>query len=259
MTGESDEEGIEKTVKWVADKGVTYGYAYDEDLELFGQLGLSYFPSAVLVDPFGNVVYTGHPSELSEKLIEDTLANVIPSPMGEWPEALEPVAKALRMGHFGPAKRALGTLEATDLTAQIGNFLDKSVETRVAGVAAMIENLDIKGAMGALEGHADVFAGYDDALASMGKMAESLGGERAKAALVAQERMGEMEALLQSQELLGEDGKPDADRIRGLFREFQEIAGKFEGKAPGATASEWVDKLTDFVESLDAAPAGAGR
>ena len=67
MTGESDEEGIEKTVKWVADKGVTYGYAYDEDLELFGQLGLSYFPSAVLVDPFGNVVYTGHPSELSEK------------------------------------------------------------------------------------------------------------------------------------------------------------------------------------------------
>ena len=213
---------------------------------------MSYFPSAVLVDPFGNVVYTGHPSELSEKLIEDTLANVLPSPLGEWPEALAPVAKALRMGHYGPAKRALGALEASDLTAQVGSFLDKSVDIRVAGVAAMVENLDVKGAMAALEGHAEAFAGYDDALASMGKLSEALGGERAKAALVAQERMAEMEALLQSDELMGEDGKPDGERIRGLYREYQGFAEKFEGTMPGDLAADWVEKLTAFVESLDA-------
>lgn len=259
MTGETDEEGVEKTVKWVADKGVNYGYAYDEGLELFGGLGLSYFPSAVLVDPFGNVVYTGHPSELSEKLIEDTLANVLPSPLGEWPEALAPVAEALRKGHYGPAKRALGALDASDLTKQVASFLDQSVEVRVAGLAAMVESLDVKGAMAALDGHADAFAGYDDALATMGKLTEALGGERAKEALAAQERLAEMEALLQSDELMGEDGMPDADRIRRLYREFQGIAKKFDGKAPGNKAAEWVDMLTDFVESLDAEPAGAGR
>lgn len=236
MTGESDE--VDKTVKWVADKGVNYGYAYDEDLKLFGKLGLNSFPSAILVDPFGNVVYSGHPSRLSEELIDETLANVLPAPMGEWPEALAPVADKLTMGHFGPAKRALGALEASELTAQVGMFIDKTVDVRVAGISAMVEDLDVAGAMAALEGHADVFAGYDSVLSNLGGMAKTLESDRAKAALAAQEKLVELEAKIKAS-----GRKLEMEDMKSMLAEYQKIATDFEGKAPGKAAATWVSQL----------------
>ena len=100
VTGETDEDGREKTVDWVEDKGVKYGYAYDEGLALFRSLGLNAFPSAVLIDPFGNIVYSGHPARLDNATIESALTDALPMPLHAWGRDLAPVKKALEMGHY---------------------------------------------------------------------------------------------------------------------------------------------------------------
>lgn len=252
VTGEADEEGREKTVQWVQDKGVEYGYAYDVNMALFGALGLEFFPSAVLIDPFGNVVYQGHPSGLTEDAIEGALEHTLPMPLAQWPEAMAPVGDALRAGHFGPAKRALAGLEASELTEQLGGYLDKVVEYRIAGVAHMVDRMDVRGALAALDGHAEAYAGYDEALAKLTELAKALETDRAKEVLTAQGRIAELEDLLMS-------GSPDGEMpdFKGIYREFQEIAEGFEGTAAGDAAGKWVENLRDFVESLEEEGAGA--
>ncbi len=245
VTGETDEEGREKTVDWVEDKGMQYGYAYDEGLALFRSLGLNAFPSAVLIDPFGNIVYSGHPARLDSLTIESALIDALPMPLHAWGEELAPVKSALAMGHYGPAKTAAAKLTGVEAAALMPAFIDRIVGVRVAGATALVEKLDVRGAMKALDGYEDAYAGLEGPLASMAALAEQLKGERAQAALVAQERVTAILGELQS-----EEAEASVELIEGHLVELQKIAKDFDGLAPGDDASGIVEMLPDYIEYL---------
>jgi hypothetical protein len=111
-----------------------------ESMKAFGFEGL---PSSALIGPKGEVLWTGHPSGLTEKIIEEHLAGVKPpAPSAklaiecDLPKKYAPTAKMLSSGRVGEGRNALAkALEAKDLKEG-----DKpQLEAAVAEVDALIE------------------------------------------------------------------------------------------------------------------------
>src|SRR5262245_45713674 len=80
---------------WLARLGAHYPHARDPELALQIELGFRPLPSAVLVDPWGVIVWQGNPAELPVDRIEELLEHVLPEPAHRWPAAAAPVREAL--------------------------------------------------------------------------------------------------------------------------------------------------------------------
>lgn len=245
VTGETEEDGREKTVTWVEDKGVEYGYAYDEGLELFRSLGLQAFPSAVLVDAFGNVVYSGHPARLDNAMVEAALEGALPAPLHAWGPELESVKSALRQGHYGPAKTAASTLDVESATP-LPAYIDRLVEARLATAADLVKSLDVRAATAMLEGYEEAYAGLDDALATLGELAAALKTERGQAALAAQDRITEILEVLQTDD----PTTLSVAMVEEFQAELEKVAEAFEDLAPGDAAANIVSQLPRVIQYL---------
>ena len=79
-------EGAGSTEPWIDEKGARYAYAYDKGGQLSRWFGVSGIPHAALVDPMGEVVWTGHPGKLDSKLVEQSLAGALAKPVWAWPK-----------------------------------------------------------------------------------------------------------------------------------------------------------------------------
>ena len=108
MTGEP----VDKTVPWVEETGMKYAFGYlsKGDMSSFMKdLGMSGYPSAVLVDPKGEIVWAGHPSSVNGSLIKKHIAGASTGPVGpaaiakNWPEEAKAVRKAFLDGKYGKA------------------------------------------------------------------------------------------------------------------------------------------------------------
>jgi thiol-disulfide isomerase/thioredoxin len=107
-------ESAKKTEPWVKQMKVSYAYGYDPERRLQELFQFQGIPFGALIDPFGNVVWTGHPMRLTDEEIEKALAGSIARPVWEWPEAARPLAKALAAGDYGAAAGLARTLPASD-------------------------------------------------------------------------------------------------------------------------------------------------
>ena len=109
MTGETEA----KTTPWVERLEVEYAYGYlDEDSlkVLMSQLGWRGYPSAVLVDAKGNVVWNGHPARLDSARIRKHLRGATKRPVDlyavtrKWPAGAAKVTAALAKQNLALAR-----------------------------------------------------------------------------------------------------------------------------------------------------------
>lgn len=115
-------ENAKKTEPWIAKHKAKYAYGYDTSGALNKLFQVSRIPFAVLVDPFGTVVWSGHPMRLEDAVIEAALAGALTQPVWQWPEPARPLALLLEKGEYAAALEAasaLPPLEGFDAAALV--------------------------------------------------------------------------------------------------------------------------------------------
>lgn len=125
-------ESVSSTEPWVKDNGMEYAYAYDKGSALFRGVGATGYPSAILVDASGAIVYLGHPASVTDDLISKALDGALPKPLFDWPKELAGAAKAVRKGDLAGAIAEVDKLGAPH--ADVATQLRGMVKGRVAQV-----------------------------------------------------------------------------------------------------------------------------
>lgn len=138
VTGES----AAQTDPWVAKHGAKYAYAYDKGNSLGRQLGITGLPGAVLVDPSGTVVWKGHPSGLTDAVVEKHLGGALPKPLWEWPKVAAPVAKAISAGKFKNALAAAQKIANDPEGGEYAGLVEAAIEARATAVEKAFESGD---------------------------------------------------------------------------------------------------------------------
>ncbi|MCA9319362.1 MAG: redoxin domain-containing protein [Planctomycetes bacterium] len=138
VTGETPAQ----TDPWIKEKGAKYAYAYDKGLALMKDLGCGGFPSAVLVDSSGTVVWKGHPGSLTKDTVEEHLAGALSKPMWEWPDATKDLRKAILKNDYSKAIELAAALDQNE--AELVT-IGAAVNALVAGKATSVESAFKKG------------------------------------------------------------------------------------------------------------------
>ena len=87
-------EDHEKTEAWIDTLGVEYTYGYFHGNEIGKATGHKAYPHAALVNPSGEIVWTGHPGSLTSGIIEKNLKGASKFISYGWSKEFESVAKA---------------------------------------------------------------------------------------------------------------------------------------------------------------------
>lgn len=95
-----------------------------------GKVGLNSYPSALLVDSSGRIVFGGYPGEIDDEMVEKAIRGALTEPIFEWPDALEDAVDAMRDGKLG---KAIAEAEATgevyaEYVDELMGLLDGRVE-----------------------------------------------------------------------------------------------------------------------------------
>lgn len=88
-------EGKGDTEKWIKEKGAQYAYGYDRGGKLKAKCGITGIPHAYLLDASGKITWEGHPGELTENTIKDSLAGALKRPIWELPKEFAKVKAAI--------------------------------------------------------------------------------------------------------------------------------------------------------------------
>ncbi|MCP5020310.1 MAG: redoxin domain-containing protein [bacterium] len=238
LTSESES----KTEPWVAAKGAKYAYAYDKGGKMKRALGVRGIPSAILVDPSGKIIWEGHPSSVTEELVEKAIEGAISTPVYEWDKSTKAVKKAFLNGDFGKAIKAADKLaEQNDLGKEIGQMLRGMVAKRVGVIEADLKAGEVFKAYSAAEAMAKKLKGLPEAttlktiieqvskdksqkkiLKTQGKLADLLSEERTKRK-EADKIIKGMEGLLK-----GNDDEYTAEKIKKAIKDLKNERRKME-------------------------------
>ena len=85
---------------WIQKHGGKYAFGYDKNGELQRAFNVTGIPFGALIDPYGMIVWTGHPGRLADEVVEAALAGALERPVWQWPAELKPLAGLLRAGDF---------------------------------------------------------------------------------------------------------------------------------------------------------------
>ncbi len=216
---------------WVEAKGARYAYAYEKGGTLLGKLGLNGRPSAILLDPFGEVVWKGHPAELNDDLIKKSLPGALGKPVFDWPASAKAARKAFAAGQIAKAIE-----EARKLGAE-GSEIVASLEAHAAASLESLRALRTEGDYLAIQQRGALFtkrlAGLPQVSEIETLLAEVDKDARAQEILAAQKRV---------QKLMS--GKIKKGDIPDLRKDLQEIEQQFTDTAAARDARAALVKLT---------------
>jgi len=238
IVGVTDEP--EKLVeKYVADNKVTYPIVIEQGFKSSRELGIGGFPSAVLVDPKGIVVWSGHPGALGEAEIEKALAGAKP-PGVSLPAALKPLEKLLEKHEFGRAREAAKAVLAAkpdDETLQAAQAIVAEIEADAKaladGAAADITAKDYFDANSKLERLRKEFPGVPGAETADAKWRELQADGEIRKAIKAGEQFHKGQELEQAQ---------DYDKAYAMYRAVTRTA-------PGSRAAEKaLQRMNEFEQ-----------
>lgn len=122
---------------WIAKVKARYAWGYDSGnklQELF-DLQRTGIPFSALIDPFGTIVWTGHPMSLKDAQIERALMGATESPIWTWPEEARALAPHLARGELAAARAAAEKLPSESA------FALARLEERAAAMGAHFERL----------------------------------------------------------------------------------------------------------------------
>lgn len=137
VTGEDEA----KTRAWMAQNRAAYAYAFDPSGRLGKHFDVQSIPHAVLVDPFGTVVWTGHPALLPEDLLRETLKDALGEPIAGWPPSTLELQRLLKQRKYARALSA-----AVTLGEPYESLVRERIATLVAAVKRQQETGDYLGA-----------------------------------------------------------------------------------------------------------------
>lgn len=245
-------EPKDKTEQWIADKGAEYAYSYSADAG--GALGVRGIPHGVLVDPFGRIVWRGHPARLGAEEIEKAIEGALPMPLWDWPESTSAVQEQIRAANWAGAHDAAKKLRDKDLGKSISGFIAKSADLKIEGVTSSYEDGDILGAT--------------EAIAALGESLEGLEAGRALAALadkIAKDKDAQKVLELQRQvagysslvpqtrdefEQMMEDKEGTMASLEEAIGALEEIAKEHAGKYVARQAEAMLEELEPFLDYL---------
>jgi len=122
---------------WIAKVKARYAWGYDagNELQKLFQLQKTGIPFSALIDPFGTIVWSGHPMSLKEAQIERVLASVSGEPVWTWPEEARALAPRFARGELAKARELAAKLPVDSA------FALARVEERAAALGAHFERL----------------------------------------------------------------------------------------------------------------------
>lgn len=129
-------ESKSSTEPWIEQHQASYPYAYDKKGSLMRYFGARGYPSAVLIDPSGTVVWQDHPARLTGSIIEKALVGAFERPLWEWPSETKKLQGYLKKGNYAKALDEAGKHEGPYkdiVTAQIAAKLDAVKSARESG------------------------------------------------------------------------------------------------------------------------------
>ena len=239
MTGENKE----KTEPWIEAKGAKYGYAYDKGLKLFSELGFRGFPSAALVDPTGNIVWSGHPASLDAKTIEPFLEGSLAMPLWEWPESADKsVRKQLMKMKLDKALAAAQEIGADADGAKVVELVQSFVKGRVDAVMAMKERGDFLRAYDAAQTLKKQLGGLTESDQIGAVVKEIKADKAAQAVIKAQKKIAKLR--FEAGELRKKDDAED------LMEDLQKIRREHSGTYADTEAQELIDSIRKRVPHL---------
>ena len=227
MTSESKAN----TEPWIEAKQARYAYAYEKSGTLLGKLGFSGQPQAILLDPFGTVVWKGHPAQLDDDLVKKSLPGALGMPVFDWPDSAKAARKA-----FVACQVAKAIDEAKKLGAE-GSALAASLEAHAAATLDALRALRTEGDYLAVEQRGALFtkrlAGLSQVSEIETLLAEVAKDDRAQDILAAQKRIQKMMS-----------GKIKKGDIPNLRKDLQEIEQQFADTSAARDARAALVKLT---------------
>ena len=233
MSGSDEAKGTIEP--WLASKGVDYPIFVDDGGATARAYGVSAIPDCALIGPDGKVAYKGHPSSLTEKLIEEVLARVVLRFEYEFPAAFRKVQVAIAKKDFAGAWKALDT--AAEADADFATKVRDDLTGYVADVRKMAEADaaagDYPAAMNALTALAKQYKGTD-----AGKEIDALVAEWKKDPAVKKELdAGKQMAAAKAQE--------KAFRFKDALGIYLGVVKKYEGTKTAAAAKQRADVIQD--------------
>jgi len=232
------DEGRGLVDKYVEETGATHPIVI-ESSNSTQAWGVSGFPSSFVVAPDGTIAYAGHPSGVTDELIEGLLKDVRLFP--EVPKSLEPVVKKLEKDDFAGAVALLEKLaakegsseEETAAAAELQKWIDWRGANGVSSAETAVEKGDFYRAAQIYEDLAKVFKGLeigtkaqqalDDLLADKERKREVDAGEDLAKAKVAARDLSAKKAI----------------------KLFERVAKKYEGTKAGEEARQTVERLAN--------------
>lgn len=196
------------------------------------QVGATAFPSAVLVDPQGNIAYVGHPARITDEMVKSVLDGALSVPVYEWPKDCEKVAKALRKGKLADAVKGLAKIEEDHPE------IAESVRGMVTGRVRSLERAAEEGDWLRVE---TLGADLSKALKKLpeGERVDEIlkdlkGNKDAQAVLKAQKKVAKL--------VEGPIKKAKYDRVK---KDLQKIRDAFEGTAAERDARAALEKIKE--------------
>ena len=238
VTSATEDRG--KTEAWIKDLGVEYPYAYFKDDVLSRATEHSAYPHAALIDPQGVVVWTGHPSSLSNGEIEKHIKGASKFISYGWSEEFMPVAKAVGKREFAKAVAEVDKLAAKGVAAAA------DVKTSVLGML----DAEVAEMNKALEA-GDFYAANTVASALDGKLK---GLEQAAAIDAVLTRLStdkQAKEILDGQTKLQKIAQGELRKDKQLedaIKRAEQLAGKYPGTIVETQAKEFVTKLQDRLK-----------
>lgn len=226
---------------WVDAMGVNYPFAFAKDNALYDAIGVRGIPHAAIVDPEGNVLWSGSPYSLSNKTIKTALKGASKTLTFGWGKDFADAAKAVVAGDFGKA------LKVTDKLASNGNenaaAVRASILSKLDGRVAAMEKAHKKG----------------DFLAAM-QIAEALDGnlgELEQAATVTKtlediEGDSDAKRILAGQKSLAKIMGGNLDKTRmaeSAMKKATALAKKYDGTIVEEQAKDFVKKVKARIQA----------
>lgn len=246
MTGENEE----KTVPWIEEHGAEYAYGYlsaEDQTAFMAAAGMRGYPSAILVDPKGEIVWAGHPASLTGSTIEKHLRGADRTPVEtralarKWPESAKDVIRAVVKGDLADALKEARELPEND-RPQVVQDVERVIDQRTKKLEALLQAEDYLGFAEAMDGIGATLEGLPpgDELAAQLKAVEK--DREKKAVMNAQKKLHVFE-----QKALEED---DAKKLGRWIETIQEFAQDHPGTIVARQGDELVKKLVDRRERL---------
>lgn len=241
------DETKENTEPWIESNGVEYAYCYLDKGTIgnwMKSLGMRGFPSAVLVDPKGTVVWVGSPYSLNDSLIEKHIRGASRTPVEyaiskRWPEAASKVASEFKKGHLA---KALTEARLSDNLGDVARDVQRVITRRAEKLKALHAAGDFLAFTEAAPAEIKALKGLPEG-AALDELMKSVKADKlAKTVIKAQK------ALVKISRAINESTK--AKELASLIKKLEKVAGKHEADFAGKSASKLAERARKKIEAL---------